>query len=77
MDNDQLETHVRETITEILAVLHSRGINQISVGGLLRIMGVPNDMARRHDLDYIEVTQDLDLDAVGIISQAPPGTVLH
>jgi hypothetical protein len=77
MDTDQLEHHVRETITEILEVLHSRGINQISVGGLLRIMGVPNHMATRHDLDYIEITDQVDLDALYINSRMPPGTQLQ
>ena len=77
MDTDQLENHVRDTMTEILSVLYNRGINQISVGGLLRIMGVPNDMARRHDLDYIELTEDLDLNAMSITSRIPPGTALH
>lgn len=77
MDTDQLETHVRETITEILAVLYSRGINQISVGGLLRIMGVPNSVATRHDLDYIEISDHTDLDSVCISSHIPPGTRLH
>lgn len=77
MESDQLETHVRETIIEILAVLHNRGITQISVGGLLRIMGVPNHMATRHDLDYIELTAEPDLDSVNIISRISPGTILH
>lgn len=76
-DNPTLENDVRETILAVLWVLHSKGINQVNMGGLLRIMGVPDRVAQRHDNEYIELSLDHDSDNLCLKSIIPTGTTLH
>lgn len=77
MTDKTLENDVRETILAVLWVLHTKGINQVNMGGLLRIMGVPDRVARRHDNEYIELSQDEDSNTVSLKSMIPTGTTLH
>ena len=61
---------------DILALLHHHGINQVSVGGIMRLLGVPADVAASHDNEYLHVTSEV-LETAEEVEVAPPGTTLH
>ena len=73
MENKDIEFKVRQIVKEIVLVLRHNGINTISIGGILRILGVPNEVAQMHDEEYMEIVDD-DNQIDDII---PPGTTFH
>jgi hypothetical protein len=53
LDDPELEAEVRTLMYEIMMVLYDRGITEIHVGGLMRLFGVPNDKAAKHDDEMV------------------------
>lgn len=76
---------VREIMFDILTVLHNHGIDTVSVGGIMRLLGVPSEIAADHDDEYLQVSvesfeeedQDQDQEEDEELEVAPPGTTLH
>jgi hypothetical protein len=73
---------IRTVIYDILAVLAQHGFNTISLGSIMRMLGVPSELAEAHDDEYFHVTldditedtsEDIEVDDITI----PPGTTLH
>ena len=49
LDDIELDRTIRVAILNFMVVLYDYGITEIHVGGLMRIMGIPNDKAQHHD----------------------------
>lgn len=56
-DEKDLEFQARLLIMEIMLVLQKHGINQIHMGGLMRLIGVSNEKAAEQDDDLIELDE--------------------
>lgn len=83
------EEDVREIVLAVCGVLFDFGINEIHIGGLMRLIGVEEHKAQQHDnevmvLDeefedtysaYVDSLDDRSTDTVDI--KIPPGTTLH
>jgi hypothetical protein len=67
---------VREIMYDILFVLHQHGIKIVSVGGIMRLLGVAGDVASAHDDEYLQVTTS-EIEMADDHEVAPPGTTLH
>jgi len=74
MENTEIELRVRQLVRDIVLLLKTNGIHTISIGGILRVLGVPNDVAQKHDEEYMEIVDDSDDQIDEII---PPGTTFH
>lgn len=74
------EDSVRDLVTAICALLYERGIHEIHVGGLMRLIGVDEDLAADHD-DELMILSDHEKfeSTTGIDTgeQVPPGTTIH
>lgn len=68
---------VREIMIDILTVLHNHGIDTVSVGGIMRLLGVPSEIAASHDDEYLQVSVESFEETEEEIEVAPPGTTLH
>lgn len=78
LDEQLLSEKVQALLLDICAVLHSYGYREISVGVLMRMVGVPDDRARAHDSEFFEITEEVHQpDAVLRPAAAPPGVTLH
>lgn len=81
LDNDILEDTVRELIIDLCEVLYHRGYREVPIGAMMRLVGVGNESASKHDNEYFA----LDEDFIAIIEsrktptpkQAPAGVTLH
>ena len=81
LDDDQLEAHIRELIVDLCEVLWQRGYTIVPVGAMMRLVGVENERAARHDDEYFA----LDADFQAILESRktpppeppPPGVTLH
>ena len=83
MDNelDSAYEHIRSIMIEIMAVLYKHNIQQVHMGGMLRLLGVEHDLASKHDSEFLE----LDENFVSILArlnkpvpvEVPQGTTFH
>jgi hypothetical protein len=49
LEDLQVDQAIRLAILNLCVVLHDCGITEVHVGGLMRILGVPNVSAQAHD----------------------------
>ena len=49
LEHVELDQAIRMAILNLCVVLYECGITEVHVGGLMRILGVPNDRAQAHD----------------------------
>ena len=49
LDNLDIDHAVRLAILNLCVVLHECGITEVHVGGIMRILGVPDNLAQEHD----------------------------
>jgi len=53
LDEEELEQEVRVLMYELMMVLYQHGIQEIHVGGLMRLLGIDNDKAAKHDDEMV------------------------
>jgi len=58
LTEDTQEEIIRIATMHLMLVLYREGITKIHIGGLMRVLGVPNETAADHDNE--EVTMDED-----------------
>jgi hypothetical protein len=57
LDNIELDQTVRMAILNLMVVLYECGIEQVHVGGVMRILGVSDATAAAHDLERIQLDE--------------------
>jgi hypothetical protein len=78
LDEKLLSEKVQALLLDICAVLHSYGYREVSVGVLMRMVGVPDERARDHDSEIFEITKEVRRHEVAFRPpSAPPGVTLH
>jgi hypothetical protein len=81
LDDDQLETHIRELIIDICEVLWARGYTLVPIGAMMRLVGVENERAAQHDSEYFSLDEDfqslLESRKTPPPEPPPPGVTLH
>lgn len=81
LKDDQLETHLKDLMIDICAVMYSHGYDMVSIGALMRLIGVGEDRAKIHDQEYFSLDQSFQ----ALIKQrnnppaysVPDGATLH
>lgn len=58
LDDIKLEQEVRMLMYEIMMVLYEHGIQEIHVGGLMRLFGISNEQAAEHDDEMVILDQE-------------------
>ena len=53
LDDIEIEAEVRVLIYELMMVMYNRGMREVCVGGLMRLLGVSNESASTHDDEII------------------------
>ena len=49
LDDIEIDQTIRLAILNLMVVLYDCGIEEVHVGGIMRILGVPNEKAEQHD----------------------------
>jgi hypothetical protein len=65
LEHVELDQAIRMAILNLCVVLYECGITEIHVGGIMRVLGVPDDKAAEHDLERMV----LDIDFVKYVEQ--------
>lgn len=82
-EQDPLYEYVREFMLEVMAVLWAHGQTELHVGAVMRLLGVPEEQARLHDDDRIDLAENFEelaqtLGARQLVQRsAPAGTTIH
>ena len=57
LDNKDLDETIRQALMNLMVGLYDCGIEQIHIGGLMRILGIDNKIASKHDDELIVVDE--------------------
>jgi hypothetical protein len=57
-DDAELDQAVRLSILNLMVVLYDCGITEVHIGGVMRIMGVPDDKAQQHDDERLILNEE-------------------
>jgi hypothetical protein len=77
LDDIQLEETLRLTVLNLMVVLYDCGITEIHLGGLMRILGVDNEKASRHDNERVTLDDDFVKYVEEFNSPRPANQLLH
>jgi hypothetical protein len=58
LTDEELDIKVKEIMFDLMLVLYSHGITEVNVGALMRILGVRAEVAKEHDAELIELTNE-------------------
>jgi hypothetical protein len=72
-----LDQAIRLTILNLMVVLYDCGITEIHVGGIMRILGVPDDKAQAHDNERLVIDDNFVKYVEQINQPRPVDQVLH
>jgi hypothetical protein len=81
LNDDQFEDAVRDLIIDICEVMHRRGYEAVSVGAMMRLVGVSEERAQHHDAEFFAL--DAEFRAIIDARKNPPpkktpaGVTLH
>ena len=58
LDDTQLEDAVKDLLLDICEVMYRKGYDYVSVGAMMRLVGVPAERAGKHDSEYFQLDDD-------------------
>ena len=82
-EQDPIYDYVRQVMLEVMAVLWANGQKELHVGAMMRLIGVSEELAREHDEERVEITEELeqmaqDHDLQHLIrNRDPVGAIIH
>ena len=77
LDDLKLEETLRLNILNLMLVLYDCGIKEIHLGGLMRILGVSNEVSATYDDQLVEVDEDFAKYLEAINEPRPTDQTLH
>lgn len=80
-NDDELELAIRDIIVDICEVMYKRGYDAVPIGAMMRLVGVEESRAQKHDNEYLALDADfqniLKTRKSPPLSKAPDGVTLH
>ena len=77
LDDAELDQAIRLSILNLMVVLYDCGITEVHIGGVMRIMGVPNDKAEQHDDERLILNEEFVKYVEQINTPRPADQRLH
>jgi hypothetical protein len=77
LDNLEVDQAIRMAILNLCVVLYDCGITEVHVGGLMRVLGVPDHDAQQHDDERLIIDDSFVKYVEHINEPAPADQVLH
>ena len=77
--SQELELKIKQLMLGLIEVLHGNGIQEVHMGGMMRLLGVEEDVAKDYDQHRIKLSKSF-ADTVQEFEKhqlLPTGTVLH
>lgn len=83
LDDNQFEAAMQDLIIDICEVLYRRGYESVSIGAVMRLVGVNDENARNHDNHIFPLDEDFERllafrkNTPSAKSEQDPGMTLH
>ncbi len=78
MSDEISESSVRDLMQDICLTLQRYGVRYVSVGALMRLVGVPESSACKHDDEIMDIESEIHGNHYDEVDELPPpGTLLH
>jgi len=77
LDDLPVDQAIRLSILNLCVVLHDCGITEVHVGGLMRILGVPDEQAQAHDDERLIIDDEFVKYVEQVNEPRPVDQVLH
>jgi hypothetical protein len=77
LDNPELDQSIRLAILNLMVVLYDCGITEIHIGGVMRILGVSDSMAQKHDNERLVLDEEFVKYVEQINTPRPVDQILH
>lgn len=77
LENLEVDQAIRLTILNLCLVLYDCGITEIHVGGIMRILGIPDEKASAHDDERLVLTEDFVKYVEQLNEPRPVDQLLH
>ena len=77
LEHVELDQAIRLAILNLCVVLYDCGITEVHVGGIMRVLGVPDDKAATHDLERMVLDGDFVKYVDQITQPRPVDQALH
>lgn len=74
---DELDLTIRTAIHNLMLVLYEQGITEIHTGGLMRLLGVSNEVAQEYDNERVILDENFANYVAEINTPRPPDQSLH
>ena len=74
---DELDFSIRAAIHNLMLVLYDQGITEIHTGGLMRILGVSEEVAREYDDERVILDDDFVKYVEEVNTPRPKDQTLH
>jgi hypothetical protein len=82
-DDQRVYEYTRTMLLELMAVLYANGRRTMHVGAAMRLMGVDNETASKHDDELIEIDENFGEVAAQLniaerlVPHVPKGAIIH
>jgi hypothetical protein len=77
LDDIELDQTIRLAILNLMVVLYDCGIEEVHIGGVMRILGVANDKAKQHDNERLVLDEEFVKYVEQINEPRPVNQSLH
>ena len=77
LEDLELDQQIRMSLLNLMVVLYTCGITKIHLGGLMRILGVSNRVARQYDKEQLQLDDDFVKYVEQINEPRPTDQPLH
>lgn len=79
LDDHKLEIAIRDVIVDICEVMYKRGYQMVSIGALMRLLGIDSERASKHDDEFFSLDDEFEtmLQLKKQTRHAPKGATLH
>ena len=77
LDDVELDQSIRLSILNLMVVLYDCGITEVHIGGVMRIMGVSDSMAQKHDNERLVLDEEFVKYVEQINTPRPVDQLLH
>jgi hypothetical protein len=77
LDDIELDQSIRLSILNLMVVLYDCGITEVHIGGVMRILGVSDSMAQKHDNERLVLDEEFVKYVEQINTPRPVDQPLH
>jgi hypothetical protein len=73
----ELDQAIRTVIMNVMAALYEQGITEIHMGGMMRLLGINDKDAAKHDSERVILDEAFAKYVKQLKEPIPPGQTLH